>query len=83
MSRETFKLTAAAIAVFAAMTAPAHAYIDPGAGSMILQGIIGGVAGGLFIMRTYWAKAVAFFSGGRKNAPAESIGEAGQPRTDA
>ena len=78
MSRESFRLTAAAIAVFAAMTAPAYAYIDPGAGSMILQGIIGGVAGGLFIMRTYWAKVVAFFSGGRKSAAAEEITQTGR-----
>lgn len=56
----------AAAAALSAMIAPAYAYIDPGTGSIILQGIIGGVAGGLFILRTYWAKVTAFFGGARK-----------------
>lgn len=54
-----------AIALIAA-SAPAHAYLDPGTGSMILQGVIGGIAGGLFIARTYWAKMLSFLPGGRK-----------------
>lgn len=66
--------------ILVASSGPAFAYIDPGTGSMILQGIIGGVAGGLFIMRTYWAKVVAFFSGSHK-AAAEVADDAA--RTDA
>lgn len=34
-------------------TAPAHAYLDPGTGSIILQGIMGAVAGGLVFGRAY------------------------------
>lgn len=66
--KNSVKIGAAAALVLIASSGPAFAYIDPGTGSMILQGIIGGVAGGLFIMRTYWAKVVAFFSGSRKAA---------------
>jgi len=33
---------------------PAHAYLDPGTGSILLQAIIGGVAATLFIMRGYF-----------------------------
>ena len=33
--------------------APAHAYLDPGTGSIILQGVIGAVAAGLFVARSY------------------------------
>ena len=42
--------------LFAASTAPAHAYLDPGTGSILLQGLIGAVAGGLFMAKMYWAR---------------------------
>lgn len=75
----TFGVAAVILVVFAE---PAFAYIDPGTGSMILQGIIGGVAGGLFILRTYWAKIVAIFSGSRGEATNSTI-DAGQAGKDA
>lgn len=34
--------------------APAHAYLDPGTGSMMLQLLLGGVAGALVVLRLYW-----------------------------
>ncbi len=40
-----------------ASTAPlktAHAYIDPGTGGMLLQLLLGGIAGGLVILKLYW-----------------------------
>ena len=37
-------------------TTNAFAYLDPGTGSILLQGIIGAIASGLFIMKMYWAK---------------------------
>ena len=37
-------------------TRPAHAYIDPGTGSVILQAILGGVAGIFLFGRLYWTK---------------------------
>jgi hypothetical protein len=45
-----------------ALTQPAHAYLDPGTGSMVLQGIIGGIAGGLFLLKTRWAAIRQRFS---------------------
>ena len=39
-----------------AMTDNAYAYLDPGTGSILLQGLIGGVAGGLVVIRLYWHK---------------------------
>lgn len=45
---------ALAAALSVAMTAPAHAYLDPGTGSIVLQAIIGGVAASLFILRSYF-----------------------------
>jgi flagellar biosynthesis protein FliR len=40
---------------------PAHAYLDPGTGSMILQIILGGVAGVLVAMKLYWRRVKEFF----------------------
>lgn len=34
----------------------AFAYLDPGSGSMIFQGIVAAFFGGLFIIKTYWHK---------------------------
>lgn len=41
---------------------PAAAYIDPGAGSLILQAIIGGVAGMLLALRMYWRRIRGYFA---------------------
>jgi O-antigen/teichoic acid export membrane protein len=40
----------------------AHAYIDLGTGSMLIQSTVAAIAGGLFIMKTYWHKIKTFFS---------------------
>ncbi len=37
-----------------AFSTPAHAYLDPGTGSMILQVVLGGVAGAAVAGRFYW-----------------------------
>ena len=42
-------------------TAPAHAYLDPATGSILLQGLIAGVAGVFVVLRLYWARVKAFF----------------------
>jgi hypothetical protein len=47
-------LTAPALLVL--MTANAHAYLDPGTGSIVLQAIVAGVASSLFVIRMYWQK---------------------------
>ena len=39
-----------------------HAYLDPGAGSIILQAVIAAVAGGFIVMRTYWSKVKQLFT---------------------
>jgi len=38
------------------LTIPAHAYIDPGTGGMLLQLLLGGVAGVLVIGKLYWLR---------------------------
>ena len=55
-----------AFCVVIVLTKPAYAYLDPGTGSMLLQGLIAAVAGGLAAGGMYWAKIKNFFS--RKKA---------------
>lgn len=47
-------------------TGTSHAYLDPGTGSILLQGLIAGVAGGIVMMKLYWAKVKTFISYNRK-----------------
>jgi len=42
-------------------TRSAYAYLDPGTGSMMLQLILGGIAGLLLILKLYWQKLLSFF----------------------
>ena len=46
----------------------AHAYIDPSAGSVLLQLLLGGLAGVLVALRLYWNRLSAFFR--RRQVPA-------------
>ena len=39
----------------------AHAYLDPGTGSYVMQLLIGGLLGGLFALGVFWRRVVAFF----------------------
>ena len=40
---------------------PAHAYIDPGSGSMLLQLLLGGVAGIILALKIFWRRILSFF----------------------
>ncbi len=45
----------------------AHAYIDPGTGSYLLQLLLAGGLGALYTIKTYWSSIKAYFSSfGRK-----------------
>lgn len=51
-------------------SAPAWAYLDPGTGSMMLQLMLGGVAGAMVVGKLYLKRATDFFRhfGRRKRA---------------
>ncbi len=49
-----------------AWTPLAHAYLDPGSGSMMLQMLLGGVAGTAVILRLYWKRLLAFLGISKK-----------------
>lgn len=40
----------------------AYAYIDPSTGSYILQMLLAGLLGALFVLKTYWRNLKSFFS---------------------
>jgi hypothetical protein len=40
----------------AAFERPAHAYLDPGSGSMLVQLLVGGVAAAAVALKLYWYK---------------------------
>ena len=47
------KLVLCSAAALMFITTDAYAYLDPGTGSIILQALIAGVAGSLFVVKAY------------------------------
>ena len=60
------------IALFLSFSTSASAYLDPGTGSMILQGLIAGIAIAGFTIKTYWYKLRSMFG---KNQPSSLLEE--------
>ena len=50
-------------------TGNAYAYLDPGLGSMLLQGLIAGVAAASVVVSGYWSRIKGFFDRRRKHPP--------------
>lgn len=44
-------------------SSPSHAYIDPGTGSIILQGLLASLAVGIGVLRRYWQQFKDYFAG--------------------
>jgi hypothetical protein len=58
-----------AIAFFVLGLRPAHAYIDPGSGSLVFQVVVGALLGGVYMLRSYARAAIAFiFRSGKRSA---------------
>lgn len=70
-----------AVLAFATSSVPAHAYLDPGTGSMILQIVIGGVAGVALAGRFYWHRLLVLL-GVRSEPHAEPRPEEISSRAD-
>ena len=51
-----FKVAITATLALAAATTPAFAYLDQGTGSMLLQGLIGGIAAASAVLSVYRQK---------------------------
>lgn len=65
------------IFAFALLATPgqAFAYLDAGTGSMIIQGIIGAVVAGIYIVKMYWHRLITLL-GVRKRSEDEPAIEA-------
>ena len=63
MQKETSTPTARLVLVVGmwAASSPAYAYLDPGTGTMILQIILGGIAGIAVAGKLFWTQIVNFF----------------------
>jgi hypothetical protein len=46
---------------FILIPVPALAYTDPGTASILVQLLLGGIGGGLVILKLYWYRFKAFF----------------------
>lgn len=59
------------------LTNPVHAYLDPGTGSMMLQIVLGGLAGLVVILKLFWHQLLALFGIGKdkKSDSEETITE--------
>lgn len=49
------------------------AYLDPGAGSMILQALAGGIAGVAVVGKLYWGRVKRLLGFGRRDEAADEI----------
>ena len=55
------KISALVATVLALWTVPAYAYLDPTTGSILLQGLLAGIAGAMVVGRLFWTRVKAFF----------------------
>ena len=51
------------LALLASVPLPAYAYIDPVTGSFLFQGIVGAIAGGLYLIKVNWRKLKQLVAG--------------------
>jgi hypothetical protein len=58
-------ISIAVLAIFFLSASPAAAYLDPGTGSLLLQGVIGAIAGLLVALKLYWTRVKNIFATNR------------------
>ena len=63
------------VCVFALSSAPAYAYIDPGTGSALIQGLIAAVAAIGITLKLYWYRIIRFLGFKRNDALTEASSE--------
>ena len=64
-------MVVALLLLLLALPGQAHAYVDPSAGSLLLQLILGGLAGLMVALRLSWKRLTGLFGRGRTPGPAE------------
>jgi hypothetical protein len=66
---------------YAASVTPTYAYLDPGSGTLLIQGLIAGVAGGLIAFRQVFGRMLLYLKKGR--APKPDTAKPATPKTNA
>ena len=57
---QAFRIVASVAALLLWLQPPAHAYLDPGSGSMMLQVLLGGFTAVGVAAKLYWNRVTAF-----------------------
>jgi hypothetical protein len=78
---ETSSYALLAVLASLVLAREAHAYLDPGTGSYILQILIAGLFGALFMLKVFWGRIVGFFGKGSSESEA-TIQDRGQDMSD-
>lgn len=61
------------------LSAPAYAYLDPGTGSILLQGLLAAVAAGSAAVAAFWSQIRLFFAQRRGSEPPADDGDHDSP----
>ncbi len=61
ISMKGLKLAVLCLGILLFLTRPAHAYLDPGSGSMVLQLLLGGVAALGVVIKLFWHRILNIF----------------------
>ena len=62
MQQKSMTIQVCAFASLLFLMEPAYAYLDPGTGSILLQGLIAAIAGVMVTGRLYWSRIKDIFS---------------------
>lgn len=57
----SLRLAILCLMISLALPEEAHAYLDPGTGSQLLQLLLAGLFGAIFTLKIYWQKLLGFF----------------------
>jgi hypothetical protein len=60
MKNLTLLIICLSLAILIMPTRPAQAYLDPGAGSYLIQVLIGSALAGFYLLMSFWRKIVTF-----------------------
>jgi len=68
LSQKISRILPLAIVFFVVGISPAYAYLDPGTAGMLLQLLLGGVAGAAVVLKLYWTRLKAKLFGSKPNS---------------
>jgi hypothetical protein len=63
-AKRTLQSLVVVLVVCLVVPGSAHAYLDPASGSILLQVLLGGLAGGVVVLKLFWHRIRGFFGGG-------------------